>query len=271
MIKQVHSDPENVYVASGYKEIGSSIEINRERITNVIASYTRESSEAAIRRMQEYADDYMITDSEKDSLKIELSALERDYENILTDTKNADFGDTEEFRAVRDAYNKIHDLLYKIVSYVGTYKGSDVQDIVPLYQDYTDKASYLESLILDATAERERIGSYYSMTRAGVDIYPESVAVSTSTTITASLIYNGEEKISLVPVDAISYGITGLSSSVTSAMFTLPQGAEITVTPITNSAVVTKCRSFQMSYDAIGSNGAKVNISITLDSGSMPF
>ena len=271
MKKQVHSDPENVYVASGYKEIGGSVELNRQRIVNVIASFTRENSEAAIRRLQDYTEDNTITETEKESLKRELAALDRDYENLVAETSDADFGETQEFLEVRDAYTKIHDLLYKIVNTPGTYRGEDVQDITVYYQDYVNKATILENKILDATAEIDRIGAYYMKTQASVSVYPELVAYNTSTTITASLLYEGVEKIGLVSASAITFGITGLSDSATSSMFTLPQGSSITMYPITNSAVIVGAKTFQMAYNAIGVNGADVRISIELDSDSMPF
>ena len=271
MRREVHSDPENVYVASGYKELGNTIEINRQRVVNVIASFTRETSEAAIRRMQEYADDYAITDQEKKALRMDLADLDGNYDNIVSETKDADFGDTYEFRAVRDAYTKIHDLLYKIVNYEGTYKGDDVGDIVPYYQDYVDKATILVNEIMLATSEAGKINTYYAKTKVGVDIIPESVAVNTSTTVYASVLYDGEEQIGNVDADTITFLVSGLANSVTSAMFAIPSGGSIDIDNVYHTAEITGCKTFQMNYYAIGQSGVKVDIDVTLDSDLMPF
>lgn len=273
MIRQAEQYPEKIVVASGFEKIGDPIQLNRQRIVNVIASITRQNQEIAISRMNDYADTSVITDADKESLRRELASLERNMEYLITDTRNANLGDSTEYAQVKAAYDKIHDLMEKIVNSVGTYRGTDVALIPAYFQDFTDKATILETKILNTTAENSKINAYYSKTIAGVNIYPEAVPVNTSTTISASLLYEGVEKINEqgVSVNAVSFGLIGLAAGATSSMFTLPSGAEITITELTHSAVITKCKSFQMAYNAIGNSGVNVSVSITLDSDSMPF
>ena len=277
MIRKVQRNPENVFVASDYKKIGQALELNRQRVANVVNSISRANTAAQMERLDNLVGTDGITDAEKPSLARELDSLMRDFDYLSTETRNADLGDSDEYHAVKDSYDRLVDLMSRIINSVGTYTNSDVNYLTSYYSDYTNNAIILGNLILATTSELDKINAYYSMTSAGVNIYPELVAVNTSTTITASLTYEGEEKIfeQGVPAASVSFGLNGLSSSVTSSMFgfntTLYPNARVEITPLTHSAVVENCKQFTLSYDAIGSDGVSVTVSISLDSDSMPF
>ena len=82
MIKKVQSSPENVYVASGYKEIGKSFELNRQRVANVVYSISRANTDAQMQRLDELVGTDGITDAEKPSLARELDSIMRDFEYL---------------------------------------------------------------------------------------------------------------------------------------------------------------------------------------------
>lgn len=277
MIRKVQRNPENVFVASDYKKIGQSLELNRQRVANVVNSISRANTNAQLERLDNLVGTDGITDAEKPSLARELDSIMRDFDYLSTETRNADLGDSDEYHAVKDSYDRVVDLMSRIVNSVGTYTNSDVNYLTLYYSDYTNNAITLGNLILSTTAELDKINAYYSMTSAGVNIYPELVAVNTSTTVTASLTYEGEEKIfeQGVPAASVSFGLNGLSDNVTSSMFgfntTLYPNARVEITALTHSAVVYNCKQFTLSYDAIGSDGVSVTVSISLDSDSMPF
>lgn len=277
MRKFVQANPEAIHVASEYKKVGSSFEMNRQRVANVIYSINRTNNDAQQSRIEDLVGTDGITDAEKPALARELDALKRDFEYLGNDTRNADLGDSDEYRATKDAYDRVVDLMTRIINSVGTYNSSDVNNLSSYYNDYTSKATALENLILQTTADIDKISAYYAKTKVGVNIYPEAVPANSNTQITASIIYEGDEKVWLPGVLAsnISFGLTGLSNAATSSMFildtiTYPE-ARVTITQLTNSAVVENCKEFGLSYSAIGENGVNITISVNLDSDSMPF
>jgi len=277
MINKVHSNPENIYVATEYKTIGKFFELNRQRVTNVIYSISRATSEAQAKKIREITEDNAVTDAEKQSLARELDALVRDFGYLTTETRNADLGGSDEYIATKEAYDRLVDLLTRIVNSVGTYNNVDVTYLSDYYNDYTDKAKTLETLILDTTAYTDRINRYKQLTTVDVIIYPEAVPVNTSASVKAVLMYDGQDYIDdeHVDADSVTFGLTGLSNSVTQATastyFTIPSGGSITVSELTHTAEITGCKSFSISYNAIGSTAVIVNCSISLDSDSMPF
>lgn len=275
MVRLVQSNPENIYVATDYKKIGKSFEIQRQRVTNVISSISRASAREQEQRIEELVGTDGITDSEKGALRRELDSIIRDFEYLGTDTRNADLSESDEYFAVLDAYNRLVDLMTKIVNSVGTYTDADVYYLTPYYSDYTSKAITLQNLILATTAEIDRINAYYAMTRASVIINPEAVGIGDTTDISASLTYEGIEKISYVSADCVTFGLAGLSDTVTSSMFTfdteLYPDASVTITALTHSAIVENCKEFTLAYGAISEGGVFVSLDISLDSDSMPF
>ena len=281
MIRKVNKNPESIYVASDYKAIGEAIELNRIRVNNVVNSIGRANTEAQIERIEEIVGTDGVTDAEKPSLARELDALMRDFEILGSETRNAELGDSDEYHAVKDSYDRLVDLMTRIINSVGTYTNSDVNNLTDYYADYTQKAIAMGDLILLTTAELERINSYYAMTHAGVQIVPDVVSMNEYATVSASLLYEGIEKIweNNVSADVVSFGLTGLSNLVTQATAltyfgintTLYPNATVTVTELTHSAVVENCKSFTLAYGAISNDGVSVNVSISLDSESMPF
>ena len=275
MIKKVQSNTENVYVASGYKEIGKSFELNRKRITNIVSSINRSNTEAQKKRIDDLVGTDGITDAEKLPLARELDALKRDFDYLGTDTRNAGLVDSEEYRETKASYDKLVSLMERIVNSTGTYVNSDVNSLTDMYSAYTEKAKALENLILSTTSELDMIASYYAMTKVDIVIYPEAVSEGGSAAISVSVMHDGVERIGDIPGSAISFRLTGLANDVSSEMFGFDVNefpdARVTVTALTNSAVVENCKSFTLHYDAISESGINVNSSIALDIGLMPF
>ena len=278
MKTKVQSNPENIYVASGYKEIGKSLELQRRRITNVVYAVSRENNDAQQARIDALVGTDGITDAEKPSLARELDALIRDFTTLGNETRNADLGDSDEYYAAQQAYDRLFALMTKIVNSVGTYEESDVNLLTEYYADYTEKAITLGNLIIEITAEIERLNAYRQLTEIRVNAIPMSLPVNTNTDIVAEVYYNGEDKTSLVDATNFSFGITGLVSGTAQEMqskFTLDTttypNASVTAYPLTNSAIVVNCKSFKLNYFGIGTTGVVVTCSVTLDSDSMPF
>lgn len=271
MINKVQSDPEAIHVATDYKKIGKSFELNRQRVVNVVYSISRTTNEAQKKRIDEIISDKAVTDSEKITLSRELDALIRDFDYLTTETRNAELGTTDEYMNTKESYDRLVELLSKIVNSVGVYDNIDVTYLTDYYNDYTAKTKILERLILDTTAQQNRIEKYSAMVSLDINIYPEAVPAGGSATVSAMLFYEGEDKIDDVDPDDISFGITGLDSGVTSSMFTIPTGGTLRLYPLTNSAEIEGCTSFEIDYDALGSSDVQVNCSVVLDSDSMPF
>lgn len=275
MKRVVQSDPENVYVASGYKEIGKSFDLQRQRVTNVVYSISRASTEEQGRRIDELVGTDGITDAEKPALARELDSIIRDFDYLSTDTANADLIDSDEFVMTRQAYDTLVELMSRIVNSVGTYTNSDVNMITVYYADYTTKAIALQNLILSTTSELDRINAYYAMTKVNVSAYPEAIPVNQTSVVSATITYEGVDKTSYVSADSIVFGVVNLASGTTSSMITvnttLYPHASVQLHPITNSAEIMYCKEFTIAYDAIGAGGIAVKCEVTLDSGSMPF
>lgn len=275
MIKKVQSSPENVYVASGYKEIGKSFELNRQRVANVVYSISRANTDAQMQRLDELVGTDGITDAEKPSLARELDSIMRDFEYLGNETRNADLIGSDEYVAVLDSYNRLVELLSRIINSTGTYTNPDVNLINDYYSDYTEKAITLENLILETTAELDRIAAYYAMTKVDVEISPDAIAVNEECSVNAVVTFADGDVTSVCPATGFSFGITGLSDEATSSMFdidtTTYPSAYVQITALTNSAIVYNCKDFSIGYDAIGENGCLVKCTLTLDSDSMPF
>jgi hypothetical protein len=275
MIKKVQKTPENIYVASGYKEIGKSFELNRQRVANVVYSISRANTEAQIQRIDELVGTDGITDAEKPSLARELDAIMRDFEYLGNETRNANLIDSDEYSAVLASYNRLVELMSRIINSKGTYTNADVNYITEYYNDYTEKAITLENLILETTAELDRIAAYYAMTKVDLEIAPEAVAIGETCHVSAIVTFADGNVTSDCPATAFSFGITGLSDDATTSMFVLDTttypSATVTISSITNSAVVSNCKDFSIRYGAIGESGCLVKCTLTLDSDSMPF
>jgi len=272
MITKVNKNPSDVFVATDYKKIGKSFELNRQRITNIVYSYGRAATDEANKRIDAITSDKTITDSEKRQLERELDSIKRDFDILGNDAYNADLGNSDEYLAVQASYNKLVALLDKIIRSEGTYTDFDLNYLTSYYRDYTDNAIVLGNLILETTAEIDRINAYYAMTKINVDINPASVAVNTTTHVSLSVLYDGVEKVSVVPVSAVTFNVENLSSSATTSMFHFDSSYSEASVVITNaSAVVTNCKDFTLDYAAIGNSGINVKCTVTLDSDSMPF
>ena len=276
MRRFVESNPEKVHVASDYKEVGKSFDLNRQRVTNVVSSISRSNNNAMSQRISSLIEGDGITDAEKPSLARERDSLIRDFDYLGNDTRNADLGDSDEYRAVKDAYDLLIALMDKIINSEGTYTNSDLNNLTAYYADYTAKSIVLQNLILEVTSEQDRISAYYAQTKIVVKAYPEAVPVNTNTDVSVSVLYGSEEvDITDISEDCFSFGITGLASGATSSMFvfdyTLYPNAYVQITPLTNSAVVSRCKAFGLAYGAIGNSGVVINCSLTLDSETIPF
>ena len=275
MIKKVQSSPENVYVASGYKEIGKTFELNRQRVANVVYSISRANTDAQMQRLDELVGTDGITDAEKPSLARELDAIMRDFEYLGNETRNADLIGSDEYVAVLDSYNRLVELLSRIINSTGTYTNPDVNLINDYYNDYTEKAITLENLILERIAEQDMINAYYAMTKVNVSAYPDAIPVNQTSVVSATITYDGVDKTSDVSADSIIFSVVNLASGTTASMITVNTTiyphASVQLHPITNSAEIMYCKEFTIAYDAIGAEGIVVKCDVTLDSDSMPF
>lgn len=274
MIKKLQNNPENVYVASGYKEIGEAFELNRQRVTNIIASISRATSEEQARRIDEIAGDTEITDAEKLQLARELDSIVRDFGYIATDTANADLEETDEYYELKDAYDRLVALMRKIINSNGLYTNADAGDLSILYNEYTEKAKTLEEMVLAHTAETERINAYYSLTDVSAIATPSAVHADSYSVIRASILYDGVEKIDLVTPDKISFTVSGLDSDGASSttVVAIPTiGYTPSVSIVGTQATITNCKAFKIYYNAIGDAGVDAICTISLDSENMPF
>lgn len=274
MITKVNKNPSDVFVATDYKKIGKSFELNRQRITNIVYSYGRAATDEANKRIDSITSDKTITDSEKRQLERELDSIKRDFDILGNDAYNADLGNSDEYIAVQASYNKLVALLDKIIRSEGTYTDFDLNYLTSYYRDYTDNAVILGNLILETTAEIDRINAYNSRVKIDVIITPEAVPVGSSASVVASVLYDGVEKASVVNPSCFTFTVENLSSGATTSMFTIDSSytsATVSINSLTHTATITNCRDFQIAYSAIGDTGISVKCVLMLDSDSMPF
>ena len=274
MITKVNKNPSDVFVATDYKKIGKSFELNRQRITNIVYSYGRAETDAQGKRIDEITSDKTITDSEKRQLERELESIMRDFEILGNDAYNADLGNSDEYMNVKNSYDRLVALLDKIIRSSGTYTDYDLNYLTDYYKDYTNNAIILGNLILETTAEIDRINAYNSRVKVDVIITPEAVPVGTSASVVVSVLYDGVEKASVVSPSSFTFTVENLSSGATTSMFTIDSSytsATVSINSITHTATITNCRGFEIAYSAIGDTGVSVKCVLTLDSDSMPF
>lgn len=271
MIKKMNNRPEEVLLVSGVKEIGSAVTLNRDRLALTILGIANEDYDIINQKFTEYTKDGSITDVEKPALQRELDSIDRDFQLLRRQTRDNNLGDSDEYRAYESDYNRLSELLRKIITSVGTYSAPDVYNLNTYYDEYNQSATALGNLILNSQGYNTDIDTYYARTSVSVNITPQSVAVNTQTTVSASIKYEGVEKVQDVPTSAISFGVTGLAANVPASDFVLPTGASVTITELTHSAVVTGCKTFNLKYNAIGADGITVVCQVELDSDSMPF
>ena len=273
MRTDVYNEAGKIIVASGFEEIGKSLELNRQRIANIVASISKSNNDAVMSKIDEITDENSVTETEKDQLNREMQALERNFEVLQTDTVNADLTDTNEYRAVKAAYDAIHSLMYKIVTSEGVYRDEDVNQLNPLYADYSEKATELENLILATTADIDRINYYYSRTLVRANISQLSVPVNQDTSVSASVLYEGVERIGVVSVSSLKFIATNVSSAALSSPTTYFTSSEIgfSVQTVGSSVEITGCKTFTVKYGALTGDPLKVNLIVTFDSDSMPF
>ena len=274
MIQKLRSNPDAVILASDYKKIGDSIELNRERIKLTFLSISQSNTSSVEKKLDEIVEGG-VTPAEKEALAREYDALQRDFGILKQETDEADLGNSDEYRYVLESYERLCALFEKIIKSSGTYTDSDSFLLSDYYTEFSRRANALESAILNVQTNEAIINGYYAKSVAYVNIVPQSVAVNTTCTISSNFLYDGNEVIDDIDESCIAFGITGLANSVTSSMFildttTYPE-ATVTVQPLTNSAVVENCKEFELKYEAIGENGIEARVIFTLDSGSMPF
>lgn len=291
MITKVQNNPEDIYVASGYKEIGKSFELNRQRVTNIVYGTNQATINSRLSILSGLTSDNQITDAEKPTLQREMENIYRTFVNLKTQTANADLGDSDEYQNFREAYERVYALMYKIVTSSGTYVGTDVKLIDTYYTDFTDKANTLQTLIINTTTELDRISSYYAMTKVNPSVFPESVAVDSYSSVSASILYDGVEKVADVPVSAISFSVSGMAvyantsqTTVGTRLYLVDSDTnnyllsvdtsiypDATMSYSNGSCSITGTKSFRVHYYGIGDEGVNVNCAVVLDSGSMPF
>ena len=271
MIQKMNNRPEEVLLVSGIKQIGQSVNLNRERTAITILGVANSNNSIVTERLASYVSDG-INDSEKAMMGRELDGITRDFLSMKKEAFDYSVEDSSEYAALERSYRQLYNLYTKIIGSTGVYNAPDVVYVPTYYDEYSKNALSFADMIMNIQKETSTIDNYYSRTKVSVIVSPESVSLNTNTTISASVMYEGVEHINdqTFPATALTFGLTGLSSSVQSSDFILPTGGEVTVTPLTNSAVVTKCKSFQLKYGAIG-NEVKVNLQVSLDSSSMPF
>ena len=271
MIKKMNNKPEEILLVSGVKEIGEDINLNRERVTLALIGLTKESSEMMNAKFEEFTSDGQITDVEKPALQRELDSITADFNQLKRQAKEYKVGDSDEYHRFEDDFEKLYNLMFKIINSYGTYGASDLYNLDPYYKDLMNSATALTELILSIQTDYNVVNNYYSRTVVNVDISPEDVPKNTSTTISVSILYDGEPvDMNYIPASAVSFGLTGLASGIQASAFGLPSGATVQITELTHSALVSNCKSFTLAYEGIGSE-VKVTCLVTLDSESMPF
>ena len=276
MIQKLRSNPDAVIVASDYKKVGSSVELNRERVALTFISLSQNAFTSAQKRIEDITGDYIVTPAEKQSLAREYDSLQRDFGILKQETEESDLGNSDEYLLTLEMYERLCALFEKIINSVGTYTDSDCMLLSQYYSDFTNAATALETAILNVQTNEAIINGYYSRSVAYVDIIPQSVAVNTVCNISAGFLYDGVEHISDIDEDNIMFGIVGLSPDINPATdfvfdTTTYPDSDVDYHPLTNSAEVTGCKAFGLRYAGIGTNGVDVRMAVTLDSGSMPF
>lgn len=280
MIQKLRSNPEAIHVASGYKEIGDSLKINRERIAITALNVSKSDTDKVLSRIDNIVSDKVVTVAEKDSLSREYDAITRDFDILKSETRDADLGDSDEFYNTNEAFKTLASLFEKIINSKGDYVGEDVQYLSVYYKDYSEKANILESKILAVTTENSKINDYYAKTKIYVNATPQAVPVNDESVVSLSVLFDGREVVNYINADDVSFGVTGLATPpqtgwsiddwITVDTTRYPQ-ATVTYQALTNSVIIEKAKEFSIKYEAISEDGIIPKCLIVLDIDSMPF
>lgn len=267
MIQKMNNRPEEVLLVSGVKEIGQAVNLNRERTAITILGVANSNNSIVTERLASYVSDG-INDSEKASMSRELDGITRDFQTMKKEAYDNSVEDSSEYSNLERSYKQLYNLYTKVIGSVGVYNAPDVVYIPTYYEEYSENALNFSDFILNIQTENSRIDNYYSRIKVSVNISPEEVSKNSNTTISASVMYEGVEKIGSVSASSIVFYLTGLASGVSSSAFILPSGGSVDIDG--TSAEVTGCKTFQLAYAGIGST-VNVECALTLDSSSMPF
>lgn len=273
MITKVRNNPEDRIVASDFIKIGDTIRLNRERAAVTILGISTADSQFVTDRIREYSSDGVIDDIEKKSLARDLDSLKRDFQSLTKQAGEADVGNSAEYHAYEDSYNTLVALITKIVNSVGAYSNNDMYDLEPDYVQYNTDAINLGDLIISTQAEEGRISMYYSRTKANIIVSSEAIAKNSTTTVTPQILYDGNDVTSYIDRSCFQYVVTGLPNDVVAADFSTTETGTFTpvIDSVNHTATITGFKTFSIAYHAVDSDGISVNMTLTLDSDSMPF
>ena len=266
MISKVDSNPEMIYVGSDFKTVGKSIELNRERLQLTSQTISRGDRQNVLDRLDQIDDDGKVDESEKAVLVRELARIDNDMATIRIETRDADLAESQQWENLLDAYQRIHDLMDRIVNSQGVYEASDVYDLNPLYDAYLDAYEAMETIIF-------AVNNQYIKAKVVLDIQPNVVSAKDPCVISIVLDNDGVDRTSLVDPDNVSFGLSGLANGFTSSLIEInttlyPHG---TVTVGTgNTATVSGCLSFTLLYDGLSDDGVNVNAVVRIDTDSIP-
>lgn len=273
MITKVRNNPEDRIVASDFIKIGDTIRLNRERAAVTILGISTADSQFVTDRIREYSSDGVIDDIEKKSLARDLDSLKRDFQSLTKQAGEADVGNSSEYHAYEDSYNTLVALITKIVNSNGAYSNNDMYDLEPDYVQYNTDAINLGDLIISTQAEEGKISLYYSRIQANVIVSSEAVAKNSSTTVSPQILFEGNEVTGFIDRSCFSYLVTGLAAGAISSDFTTTEPGTFTpvIDNVNHTATITGFKTFAIAYHAVDEDGISVNMTLTLDSDSMPF
>ena len=275
MKQKVRNNPEDIMVVSGVELVGEDIRLNRERATLTLLGVSRTDTEIEQNKFNEIIEGG-IDDSEKNTLKKELDSITNSYDLLRRQARDADLGASDEVLALEDAYNKLFNLMNKIINSVGIYSANDVNDLNPYYADFNKASTDLTNVILSIQTEQSVETSYLSRTHVSVNIVPEIIPAPTTSTeswtaVTARIVYDDTDvnTPSLIPSSAFKYVVTGLARQQASDFRSSETGFQVTF--VGTTAVIDGFRQFDIKYDAVGSAGIVVELTLTLDTDSIQF
>ena len=273
MITKVRNNPEDRIVASDFVKIGDTIRLNREQAAITILGISNADTQLITDRIKGYTSDNVIDDIEKKSLARDLETIQRDFQTLTKQAGEANVGNTSEYHSFEESYNTLVALMTRIVNSYGLYSNNDMYDLAPDYQKYTDDALSLGDLIISTQAEEGRISLYYQRVQVNIIVSTEAVAKNSSTTVAPQILFEGNNVTAYVDKSCFEYVVTGLSTGATVSDFSTTETGTFSpvIDSVNHTATITGFKTFSIAYHAVDENGISVNLTLTLDSGSMPF